>query len=414
MSVSGTGAQWSTGGAYTSSPGTAQNGQAIVVRGTASASYDGTNVITLNLGPDSTTFTIVTRAPVKNPTNWNWTDPSGQELGAWSYSQTHTIAGMEAAANLTFSGNTHNTPQMSINGAAYTAVATVSVNTGTTIRLRAISSSSYSTTTTINTAVNGAAEGGAFNITTRAPVKNPTNWNWTDPSGQELGAWSYSQTHTIAGMEAAANLTFSGNTHNTPQMSINGAAYTAVATVSVNTGTTIRLRAISSSSYSTTTTINTAVNGAAEGGAFNITTRAAVAPVEPDSLVMADVTTAAELTNVTATASGGETTGSYVQVSPDNSNWYANGTSFGSRTRNVEHTWYARNVGEDGSFSTSFSNTHTPGYLGPTANALANIAGTDDNILWAATTGSTTVSAITESDHTYIVRRNNGSFRRSD
>ena len=205
-------------------------------------------------------------------------------------------------------------------------------------------------------------------------------------------------------MEAAANLTFSGNTHNTAEMQIDGGTWTAVATVSVNTGTTIRLRALSSGSYSTTTTINTAVNGTAEGGAFNITTRDAVAPVAPDSLVMADVATAAELTNVTATASGGETTGSYVQVSPDNSNWYANGTSFGSRTRNVEHTWYARNVGEDGSFSTSFSNTHTPGYLAPDTSS---IAGTNDTIEYLDTTATTTVSGVL-SGHTYVVKKNNG------
>ena len=66
-------------------------------------------------------------------------------------------------------------------------------------------------------------------------------------------------------MEAAANLTFSGNTHNTAEMQIDGGTWTAVATVSVNTGTTIRLRALSSGSYSTTTTINTAVNGTARG-----------------------------------------------------------------------------------------------------------------------------------------------------
>ena len=160
------------------------------------------------------------------PDDWNWVDQPGAELSTLYYSQTHTLAGMDTAANLTFSGNTHNTAQMSINGATWTAVATVSVTNGTTIRLRAISSSSYGTSTHIYTAVNGTAKGSGFSITTRAANKNPTNWNWTDPSGQEVGAWAYSQTHTIAGMEAAANLTFSGNTHNTPQMSINGAAYT--------------------------------------------------------------------------------------------------------------------------------------------------------------------------------------------
>ena len=277
---------------------------------------------------------------------------------------------------------------------------------GDYLHVRQTASASYSTAVSSTYRAGGpSGDTSDHTVTTRDPVKNPTNWNWTDPSGQELGVLAYSQTHTIAGMEAAANLTFSGNTHNTAEMQIDGGTWTAVATVSVNTGTTIRLRALSSGSYSTTTTINTAVNGTAEGGAFNITTRDAVAPVAPDSLVMADVATAAELTNVTATASGGETTGSYVQVSPDNSNWYANGTSFGSRTRNVEHTWYARNVGEDGSFSTSFSNTHTPGYLAPDTSS---IAGTNDTMrifrhYWATTTVSGVLSG-----HTYVVKKNNG------
>ena len=239
------------------------------------------------------------------PDDWNWTDPSGQELGVLAYSQTHTLAGMDTAANLTFSGNTHNTAQMSINGATWTAVSTVSVTNGTTIRLRALSSGSYSTTTTINTAVNGTAKGSGFSITTRAANKNPTNWNWTDPSGQELGVLAYSQTHTLAGMDTAANLTFSGNTHNTAQMSINGATWTAVSTVSVTNGTTIRLRALSSGSYSTTTTINTAVNGAAEGGAFNITTRAKdVTPVFPAFTAVGSTTPGQSYQSNTVTISG--------------------------------------------------------------------------------------------------------------
>ena len=74
------------------------------------------------------------------------------------------------------------------------------------------------------------------------------------------------------------------------------------------------------------------------------------------------------------------------------------------------YLWARRGVGSEDRTDSDIS---VP-YLGPTANALANIAGTDDNILWAATEGTTTVSAITESDHTYIVRRNNGLYRRSD
>jgi hypothetical protein len=97
-------------------------------------------------------------------------------------------------------------------------------------------------------------------------------------------------------------------------------------------------------------------------------TRASAAPAAPTNLTFSTATTASSSTNVTVTASGGGT--GTLKVSADGTNWYANGTSFGSRARGTAHTWYARV--ESTLNSSNYTEAHTPPYLSPATGTAAN------------------------------------------
>jgi len=243
------------------------------------------------------------------PDDWNWVDQPGAEISTLYESQTHTLTGMDTAASMTFFSNSHDTPEMQIDGGTWTAVASTVVNNGTTIRLRATSSSSYSTSTHIYTAFEGTARGNGWSIGTRAPNQVPDDWNWVDQPGAQISTVYYSQIHTLAGMEAAASMTFFSNSHDTPEMQIDGGTWTAVAATVVNNGTTVRLRATSSSSYGTSTHIYTAFEGTARGNGWSIGT--ITLPVTSITLNPTALNLTVGTTQWTVTVSGGSSLDTY-------------------------------------------------------------------------------------------------------
>ena len=120
----------------------------------------------------------------------------------------------------------------------------------------------------------------------------------------------------------------------------------------------------------------------------------------PTDLVMSTAATASATPLVTATASGGS--GGTLQVSIDNSNWFANGTTF-TRTRGTSYTFYARREGS-GSVSASYSEGYTPPYLAPDA-AISAI--TSPDLAYGSTTHVVAIAGGNASDE-YFVYNNAG------
>ena len=207
----------------------------------------------------------------------------------------------------------------------------------------------------------------------------PTAFNFTNQTGVTRSSTRTSaNTVTIAGMDSGVStaVTISGGTY-----SKNGGSYTSASTTASN-GTTFKVRHTSSSSYSTNTTTTLTVGGVS--GSFVSTTEAApaTAPAAPTNLTFSTTGTATAA-SVSVTASGGGT--GTLKVSPDGSTWSANGTSFGSRTRGTEHTWYARV--ESTLNSSNYTEPHTPDYLDPATGTAAN-----DIILSGASSHTASIS----------------------
>ena len=461
VSVSGTGAQWNKGAGWTSSTGTIGNNQAILVRGTASASYDGTNVITLNLGPDSTTFTIVTRSIDDTPSNLSWLPVIGSQGSTVTSSSTITLANMADSGTLTFSSNSIASLQMNINSGGWVAAASVSVSNGTTVALRG-TAPSYGTNTSVVTTIGQASS----TFTIKSYPQTPTNCVvLTDPGTESataaftlrvsgtgtgggttyislfasFGAPSYSSSvavdtngdgvltfsragdviyvRNVGGNDLLASASFTIGTNyldpntgsiagtndtieyldTTATTTVSGALTGHTYVVKKNNGDNDKPR---SAIFTTNGALTISDNGVssppglplvnntffyeflvyrntAAGGAgapavdedwvetnrqFSVT-RNPESVTAPDGLNFTPATTAAANISVTVEGTGG--TGGTIEVSEDNSTWVANNSSFSSKTRGTEYTFYTRRVGS-GSTSATYSENYTPPYLDAT------------------------------------------------
>src|SRR5210317_1584386 len=207
VSLSGTAGskQYSkNGGSYTSSSGTAQNGETFAVRGTASASYASTVTVILTVGGISGTYSISTQGvPVDTtPNPFSFTDQSNLNLNTLIYSNTVTISGI----NQTVSVSATNGAQFSINGGSY--VTSGSISNGQTLRVRLTSSGSYNTAVSTIVTVGGTSD--VWSITTRsAVVASPPT------------ALTLTQTTNTAASSQTVTATASGGS-GTPQVSNDG------------------------------------------------------------------------------------------------------------------------------------------------------------------------------------------------
>jgi len=171
VSLSGTAGnkQYSkNGGSYTSSSGTAQNGDTFAVRGTASGSYSTTVTVILTVGSTADTYSITTEGEPADttPDAFNFTDQSNLNLNTLTYSNTVTISGINQAVSVSAT----NGAQFSINGGSY--VTSGSISNGQTLRVRLTTSGSYSTSVSTTVTVGGTSD--VWSITTRAQAQATT------------------------------------------------------------------------------------------------------------------------------------------------------------------------------------------------------------------------------------------------
>src|SRR5210317_931138 len=171
VSLSGTAGskQYSkNGGGYTSSSGTAQNGDTFAVRGTASGSYSSTVTVILTVGSTADTYSITTEGEPADttPNAFDFTNQTNLNLSTLTYSNNVTISGINQAVSVSAT----NGAQFSINGGSY--VTSGSISNGQTLRVRLTSSGSYSTAVSTTVTVGGTSD--VWSITTRAQAQATT------------------------------------------------------------------------------------------------------------------------------------------------------------------------------------------------------------------------------------------------
>jgi len=171
VSLSGTAGskQYSkNGGSYTSSSGTAQNGDTFAVRGTASGSYSSTVTVILTVGSTADTYSITTEGEPADttPNAFDFTNQTNLNLSTLTYSNNVTISGINQAVSVSAT----NGAQFSINGGSY--VTSGSISNGQTLRVRLTSSGSYSTAVSTTVTVGGTSD--VWSITTKAQAQATT------------------------------------------------------------------------------------------------------------------------------------------------------------------------------------------------------------------------------------------------
>ena len=180
VAVSVTGGTYSKNyGSYTSSNGTASNGDTFSVRHTSSGSFSTGTDTTLTIGNKNDTFTTTTLAADTVPDAFSFTDATNQPLGALTTSTEITIAGLNTSTTVSVTGG-----EYSKNEGTYTSSNGTASN-GDTFTLRHTTSTSYSTAT--NTVLNIGGVTDTWSTTTIAEGSTQTGGG----GGSSTGSGSY-------------------------------------------------------------------------------------------------------------------------------------------------------------------------------------------------------------------------------
>lgn len=141
--------------AYTSAPGTINDGDRVIVRFTTSSLHSSAKTITLNIGGVTDSVTHTTTAAVTNPTTdttpdaFNFAEQTDVALNTLVSSDLITITGIDATTPILVSNG-----EYSLNGAGFTSTAGTLTN-GDTVQVRHTSSAQNSSDTTSQVNIGG-------------------------------------------------------------------------------------------------------------------------------------------------------------------------------------------------------------------------------------------------------------------
>lgn len=240
-----------------------QNGQTIQLRmgSNGSASVTATFVVDVNGVQD--TWTVTTTTPDTTPDAFTFADNADVAKGTVATSNIITIAGITAAAAVSFSTLGGSAHEYRKNGGAWTAVGADTVVNGDTLQVRATVPATALQTAAITMTVGGVSD--TYTATAQEPDSTPTAFAFTPATGLDPLTVTVSAPITVAGINTAAAISVSGG-----EYSVNGAAYTS-SPGTVNLGDSVTARGTTASGLTQTTTVTVIIGGVA--GDFNITTR---------------------------------------------------------------------------------------------------------------------------------------------
>lgn len=252
-------AEWrKNGGAWTSAAGTVSNGDTVQVRHTTSSLYNTTVNTLLDIGGTSDTFSsTTTTAADTTPDAFTFTDQSGLSQSVLAISAGVTITGINATAAVSISGGSG---QYRVNSGAWTSSAGT-CNNNDVIQVRVTTSGSFNTGVSTTLTVGGVSD--TFTATTRSVDTTPNPFTFTDVSSVPISTLETSNTVTMSGMDPGQNatVTFSGSNGSGYQYSINGGAFTNIASTVIQNGQTLAVRLTSSASSGVAASILVNVGG---------------------------------------------------------------------------------------------------------------------------------------------------------
>lgn len=268
-------------GIWTASPGTAVNGDTFRVRITSSASANTAVNQVLTVGGVSDTYTVTTAAVDTTPDAFGWATVYGATPSSpYTSSDAVTVSGINAAAAISIVGGTY-----SKNGAAFTAAAGTVV-AGDTVRVALTTSASFSTTNTATVTIGGVA--GTYDVVTRAADTTPDAFTFTDVAGATPAPAVYTSNQiTVAGIEAAAALTFGVSGGTVHEYQIGAGAWTAVGATTIDNGQQLRVRMTSPGGANQAGNITVTIGGVSD--TYSVSTGA---DTIPDQFTFTDVTQA--------------------------------------------------------------------------------------------------------------------------
>jgi hypothetical protein len=241
------------GGPFTSTPGTVQPGDQVVVQTTAASTYNATSSAIVNIGGVTSTYTVTTAA--QPPQQAGFTPVTGSSVGVLQMSNPITITSITTAAPISVSSGA----EYSINGGPLTSVAGT-VRPGDQVVVEINAQSTYDSTATAVLTIGGATS--SFAVTTGAePV---LQGSFTSVSGAAVSSTQMSNPITVTGITTPAVISVTGG-----QYSINGGAFTSAAGT-VKPGDQVSVQMTAPSTYGTTTASTLTIDGVSTN--FSVTT----------------------------------------------------------------------------------------------------------------------------------------------
>ena len=242
--------------AYTADPGIVINGDSITVRQTSSASFSTTTDVTLTIGGVSENFSVTTLAADTSPDAFSFTDQTGVALNTLVLSNISTVQGINSSAPISVTGG-----EYSLNDSEYTTNLGAVIS-GDTVRVRQTSAGTFSTTTDTVLTIGGVSD--TFSVTTLAADTTPDAFSFTDQTGVALNTVKESNIIAVSGIDTGVSISINGG-----EYSLNDGDYASVSGT-VNNGDRVKVRLMSSGSFSSTTNAELTIGGVSD--TFSLTT----------------------------------------------------------------------------------------------------------------------------------------------
>ncbi len=389
---------------FTSSSGSVNTGDIVIVRVTASSSYATTVNATLTIGGVSDTFSVTTLHNT-TPDAFSFTDQTGVALNSTVTSGAISVSAITTSTSILISGGTY-----SINGGAYTSSAGTVAN-GNTVTVRVTSSANYSTTVDAVLTIGGVSD--TFSATT-VDDTTPDAFSFTDQNGVALSTAITSNAIVVSGITGPAPISITGGSY-----SVNSDSFTS-STGTLNNGDSVTVKVTSSGTSSTAVNAVLSIGGVSD--TFTVTT---LDDTTPDAFTLTDQTGVALATPITSNSITVTGTTAAASISIVGGTYAINSGSFTSGAGTVAPgDTVAVKVTSSGSYSTSVNTTLTIGGVSDTftvktlddttpdafaftdqTNAARNADVTSNPIVVSGITGPTPISI---TGGTYSV--NSGSY----
>lgn len=255
--ISIAGGAWGTSGVIT-------NGQTLAVRLTSSPTLATAHAATISIGSTDSVWTVTTIPPDTTPNAFTFTDQTNVAQNALISSNSVTIAGINTGTPVSVSGE--GSPQISINGGAWSTSGTI--QNGQTLQVRLTSSAAAGTSSLATVDVGGITT--QWSVTTVGPDTVPNAFTFTDVVGAPVSTLTTSNSITINGINTSTPVSVSGG--GSPQISIAGGAW--VTAGNITNGQSLQVRLTSSATYTQSLTATVDVGGVTDS--WSVTTGAVV------------------------------------------------------------------------------------------------------------------------------------------